>query len=121
MSATDLACFGVVGRRDDDQVVDEREVLWQSGGQKVTIADTDLNDFNSHRRAHKMVKKQDVLKAIEANIGRRLIAERIVNALARGSSHAIVDATAGGTFAWDYHRHELIRDVERVLAESGVE
>jgi hypothetical protein len=45
---TDGSRLFVVRRRDDDQVVDEREIFRQCGREKVPIANTDLDNLNSH-------------------------------------------------------------------------
>ena len=40
----------VVGRRDDDQVVDEGKILADCLGEEIAVADADSNDFDSQSR-----------------------------------------------------------------------
>ena len=39
----------VVGRRDDDQIVEERQVFGQRRGEEIAVADADRDGFDSHR------------------------------------------------------------------------
>jgi hypothetical protein len=46
--AADGTCFGIVGRRNNDEVVDQWEVFSDCGGKEIAVPDADGDYFDSH-------------------------------------------------------------------------